>query len=127
MKINASIVGLGRVGSILLQQLYIKNERGINIVAVAEIQETPGKIFARDHNIKISSIEEIAEYGEKIDLIFELTGNSEVRRQMRNLLKEKNNNHTVIATETVAILICLMLSDKELPGVHEHIGYWLFL
>ena len=123
MEINVSIIGLGRVGSILLQQMVIFKDRGINIIAVAEIDETPGKIYARDQKIKICSLEEIVSFNDKIDIIFELTGNVEIRRQLRNLLREKNNNHTVIAPETVAILICLLLTDKTLPDVHEHKGY----
>ena len=123
MKINIAIVGLGRVGSILLKQMVNNKNKGINIIAVAEISETPGKIFAKEQNIKISSLDEIARSDERIDIIFELTGEFEVRKLLRNILRDTKNDHTVIATETIGTLICLVLTDKSLPDVHNHKGY----
>lgn len=123
MKINIAIIGLGRVGSILLQQMIKYKKKGVNIIAVAEISETPGKILALKEKINITSMEEIVKFGNKIDLIFELTGKVDVRHRLRNLLKESNNNYTVIVTEIIATLICMLETDKILPDVHEYKGY----
>jgi len=123
MKINIAIIGLGRVGSILLQQMILFKKKGINILSVAELSETPGKLLAREQKIPITSLEEIVKLGKKADLIFELTGSIEVRQKLRNLLKESNNNYSVIVTETIATLICLILTDKTLPDVHANKGY----
>lgn len=123
MTINIAIIGLGRIGSILLQQMQLSKERGINILAVAELNETPGKIFAQANDIPINTMEGIAGLNEEVDIIFELTGNMDVRRELRNMLAVSKNRHTVIATETLAIMICSLLTDKELPDVHSHTGY----
>jgi predicted dinucleotide-utilizing enzyme len=123
MKLNIAIIGLGRVGSILLQQMLNSEEKGISIAAVAEIAETPGKLLAREKKIKIKSLDEIINMGKKIDIIFELTGQYEVRQELRHKLMDIKNYHTVIAPETIAILICLMFTDKDLPDVHAHKGY----
>lgn len=120
---DLAVIGLGRVGSILLQQLEKFKTKGIHIVAVAEPGETPGKIFAKDKNINIKTLEEISSMGNKVDIIFECTGDDFVRKNLRSLLMAKNNLHTIIATETIASLICLMLTDKELPDFHKHKGY----
>jgi len=123
MKINIAIIGLGRIGSILLQQILRYQDMGVNIVAVAEIAETPGKILARKNKLNIIKTEEIVAMGEKVDIIFELTDNIEFRQQLRNMLKESKNYNTVIAVETIAVLICLMLTNKSMPNVHKHTGY----
>lgn len=123
MLINIAIVGLGRVGSILLQQILNFEERGIKIVAVAEIAETPGKLLAREKKIKIDSLDAIINMGKQVDIIFELTGKYEVRQEVRHKLMDIKNYHTVIAPETIATLICMMFTDKKLPNVHAHKGY----
>ena len=58
-----------------------------------------------------------------IDIIFELTGSNSVRKELRHKLMHRKNFHTVVAPETMAVLICLMLTDKDLPDVHTHKGY----
>ncbi len=123
MKINIAIIGLGKVGSILLQQMLKYKEKGITISAVAEISETPGKILAKEHKIKIKTLNEIIDLGKKIDVIFELTGQYEVRQELRHKLMDNKNFHSVIAPETIAILICIMLTGKSMPDVHLHKGY----
>ena len=123
MKISVVIIGLGRVGSILLQELIKHQSKGIDIIAVSEPEETPGKILAKSKGIKNLPIEEICRLGEKVDIIFELTGSSEVRQSLRGQLESMKNRHTIIGPETMASLICMILSDKELPLVHEHTGY----
>ncbi len=123
MEINIAIIGLGRVGFILLQQLLKNRQKGVNIQAVADLQETTGKDYARTQSVPIKSMKEIALLSDKIDIIFELTGSAEVRTELRNLLRDNKNSHTVIATETIAALISLLLTEESLPDVHQHKGY----
>ncbi len=123
MKINIAIIGLGRIGSVLLQQMLNYKDKGVTISAVAEISETPGKILAREHKIKIKNLDEIINLGKNVDIIFELTGQYEVRQELRHKLMDNKNFHSVIAPETIAFLICLMLTNKEMPDVHLHKGY----
>jgi predicted dinucleotide-utilizing enzyme len=123
MNINIAIIGLGRVGSILLQELLKNREKGISIIAAGELADTPGRRMARENKIDIMSIEDIVALGKKIDIIFELTGELNVTRQLRTLLQLSNNSYTVIATETIATMIFLLMSVKNLPDVHDHKGY----
>jgi predicted dinucleotide-utilizing enzyme len=121
--INIAIVGLGRLGFIILQQMLDNKAKGINIIAASELNDTPGKKFAMENNITLISIEEIINLGTKVDLIFDLTGDMNIRNNMRHLLKDKGNNHTVIVTENISALISLLSSNITLPDVHENKGY----
>jgi predicted dinucleotide-utilizing enzyme len=123
MKLSIAIIGLGRVGSLLLQQILRFRDKGLEIVAVSEPAETPGCILAKSQNIPNKPLEEVGLLGESVDIIFELTGKPELRQSLRNLLEAKKNHHTIVASETIASLICLMLTDKDLPDVHAHKGY----
>jgi len=121
--VNVAIVGLGRVGSEFLDQISILKDKGVHILAAAELGDTPGKKEAADSGIEIKSAEDIAGMGESLDIIFDLTGNSEVRTSLRNTLKNSENKHTVIAPETFAYLVWSLINDKPLPDVHQHKGY----
>jgi predicted dinucleotide-utilizing enzyme len=123
MTISVAIIGLGRVGSILFKEILRFRDKGLRIVAVAEPAETPGKILARMEGVEVKMMEEICLMDDSVDLIFELTGNAQVRQSLREILNARKNRHTVVATETIASMICLMLTDKELPSVHDHVGY----
>ena len=69
------------------------------------------------------SIKEIVDMGDQIDIIFDLSGNEETRKQLREQLEASNNNHTVIAPENVARLVWSLITNKPLPDVHEKKGY----
>ncbi len=118
-----AIVGLGRVGSKFISKMIGLVEKGVEIIAVAEKEETEGKKIAEKEGFSIKEEHEIAAMGSAIDVIFDLTGQPEVRQKLRDILKQNKNLHTVIAPETVAYLICSILEDGELPDVHEHKGY----
>jgi len=120
---NIAIIGLGRVGSIFLAQMMKQGARGIVIAAVAESGDTPAKASALAAGITLSSAEDIASSGPKIDVIFDTTGNEAVRRMLRERLRADGNDHTVIAPETVTRLIWQLIGDGPLPDVHSRIGY----
>jgi glyceraldehyde-3-phosphate dehydrogenase/erythrose-4-phosphate dehydrogenase len=113
---NIAIVGLGRIGAAFLgamqQQMY-----GINIVCVSELADTPAKARAIAAGIKIASLDEIASMEDKIDIVFDLTGIVSVRKELREKLHASNNNHTIIASETIVRMIWSMISDKALPVI----------
>jgi hypothetical protein len=46
-----------------------------------------------------------------------LTGIPDVRKELREKLLASNNNHTVIASETIARLIWSLVGDSELPMI----------
>lgn len=115
-KQNIAIIGLGRIGSAFLGAMLQKKEN-INLVCVAEQADTPAKAQAVANGVKIATLEEIVAMGERIDIIFELTGMRAIRHELREKLLAANNAHTVIASETVARLIGSLISDIKLPVI----------
>jgi predicted dinucleotide-utilizing enzyme len=115
-KQNIAIIGLGRIGSAFLGAMLQKKE-SINLVCVAEQADTPAKALAVANAVRIATLDEIVAMGDKIDIIFELTGIHATRQELREKLLAVNNAHTVIASETVARLIGSLISDTNLPVI----------
>ncbi|MDX8399873.1 MAG: hypothetical protein R8K20_06455 [Gallionellaceae bacterium] len=123
-KQSIAIVGLGRVGSVFLEKLLGAANKGIEIVAVAEMGPTAGAALAKENGIENMSISQMMEKSESIDIVFDLTGLAVVRKELRESMVASGNKHTVIATESIASFIWLLISDGEaLPNVHAKIGY----
>jgi len=121
---SIAIVGLGRVGATFLEGLLNHDSDGIHIVAVSETGDTPGKKLAQSHGIPVQDIDTLIARGEKIDILFDLTGSAKVRQELRDKMVVSNNRHTLIATESVAQLIwSLISSETALPKVHAKAGY----
>jgi len=115
-KQNIAIIGLGRIGSAFLDAMQQKKQ-SINLVCVAERTDTPAKAKAAAAGIKIAMLDEIIAMGNVIDIIFDLTGIPDVRKELREKLLASKNNHTVIASETIVRLIWSLISDAELPVI----------
>ena len=118
-----AIVGLGRVGTEFLNKMIDYRPKGVEIVAVAEVADTPGKGAAASAGLNVKSSDEIASIGEDLDIIFDLSGDAATRKSMREALQKSGNNHTVVAPETFAYLLWSIMSDNPLPDVHSHKGY----
>lgn len=119
-----AIVGLGRVGSVFLAKLLSQSNKGISIVAVAEKGQTVGVETAKANGIENLNLDQIVARGDSIDILFELTGSSAVRQELREKLMASGNRHTVLATESIATFIWALISEGEdLPNVHAKTGY----
>ncbi len=118
-----AIIGLGRVGGEFLKKMVGMKEKGIEVVAVAELSETPGKVLARSYDIPVKSDKEIVNMGSDVDIIFDMSGIASVRRGLREMLSVSQNYHTVIAPENIAHFIWVLISSEKLPEVHERSGY----
>ena len=112
-----AIVGLGRIGSAFLKQMLQKRSRGIQLVSAAETNDTPGRQLAQQSGITVQSLDAIVAQGAQIDVIFELTGMPQVRRELRDKLVASKNNHTVIASESILRVIWALISDEALPVI----------
>lgn len=123
-KQRIAIVGLGRVGSVFLDVLLKQQGKALDLVAVAESNSTSGRAKAQTAGVKILTVPEVLTHSAEIDIIFDLTGVAEVRRQLRDGLAAGGNRHTVIAPESIAKLIwSLAVPDGELPDAHPSSGY----
>lgn len=114
---NIAIIGLGRIGSAFLSEMLRKKGGGINLAYAAEIMNTAGKAQAIAAGIEIVSLDAIVALGDKIDVIFDLSGLPSVRSELRQKLTAANNRHTTIASETIARVIWALISDESLPVI----------
>lgn len=112
-----AIIGLGRIGSAFLSQMLLKRSQGIELVCAAEAADTLGRQLAAKSGIAIKSLDDIVALGNRLDVIFELTGLPEVRRELREKLVASKNAHTVIASETILRVIWALISQDALPVI----------
>ncbi len=112
-----AIIGLGRIGSAFLSQMLQKRSQGIELVCAAEAADTPGRQLAVKSGIAIKSLDDIVALGNRIDVIFDLTGLPDVRRELRDKLVASKNAHTVIASETIVRVIWALISQDALPVI----------
>ncbi len=115
--VKIAIAGLGRVGSTFVEKLVEFDGKGVSIVAVAEKkQDAPGVEMAKAKGLKVFDSEEaILDMREEIDVIFDLTGDKAVERNLRFKQVRSGNMHTVIVPRTVAVLIWNLISEEVLP------------
>ena len=112
-----AIIGLGRIGSAFLRNMLGRRAHGVELAAVAETGDTPGRQMAIDAGLPLMTLDEIVALGAGVDVLFDLTGIPAVRRELRDKLMERDNYHTVIASESIARLIWALTSDDLLPVI----------
>lgn len=117
-KQNIAIVGLGRVGTAFLDEMLCLTEKGIKVAYGVERTDTEGKAQASAAGVRMVTLDELVGIGDQVDVIFDLTGNPDVRKALREKLAASGNRHTVVAPETIARMMwSVMSSEKELPVV----------
>lgn len=123
-KQSIAIVGLGTLGSAFLEELLGQPNEGVEIVAVVEKNKTAGLALAETRGIRNLSLDELIAKGDKLDILFDLTGVSEVRQEIRDKLRASGNRHTIVATENIARMVwTLIASGAELPRSRAKAGY----
>jgi predicted dinucleotide-utilizing enzyme len=119
-----AIIGLGRIGSSFLEQMLQRRKRGLEVVCVSEPSDTPGRQRAIQAGIALKTLDEIVALGHGVDVIFDLTGRTEVRRELRDKLVTTKNRHTVIASESIVRVMWALVSEDALPVIEGRvIGY----
>jgi len=117
-KIQVALLGLGEVGQDFAEMFLERIQEGgrpVEIAAVAHRRpDSPVALgFAQSGVPVFADAVEVTSLGEKIDIIFDLTGNPDVRRALREALQASGNRHTVIAPEVVAQLLWLFFNEGE--------------
>ena len=126
--IKVALLGLGRIGQQFTTSLSKHIDDGkkpIEIVAIAEKDSgsSAAKAFS-DKGVPVySDALEIVGMGEKVDIIFDLTGVPSVRQAMRDKLQDMENFHTVIVPEVFARLMWSFLEDGEMVDAPVRSGY----
>jgi predicted dinucleotide-utilizing enzyme len=123
-KQSIAIVGLGGVGSAFLSELLGQPNNGVEIIAVVESAVTPGSVLAKASGIRSVSIDELVEMGDRLDILFDLTHEAAVRKELREKLMVSGNRHTIVATENIArMILALISSGVDLPKSSAGAGY----
>jgi homoserine dehydrogenase len=116
--IRVALLGLGEVGETFAEQFLEKIQESkipVEIVAVAHRHlESPVALGFAQNNIPVyKDALDITEMGEKVDIIFDLSGNTWVRQNLRLKLLETKNHHTVIAPEVIARLLWYFFDEAS--------------
>lgn len=122
-KIRVAMVGAGETATPLLEQLLAAPF--VEIVGVAELDLTlPGVDIARAAGVPVTdNFIELAEQGERIDIIIDLTGSSKVREDLRRFLQFSGNTRTVIMHERIALLMMSLSAGKLQQTRHQPLMY----
>lgn len=118
--VKVALLGLGEVGEKFAEHFLEKIQEehaNVDIVAVAHRDlESPVALgFIHSKVPVFKDAMEVVTLGAKVDIIFDLTGDPEVRRKLRTALQETHNQHTVIAPEVVAHLLWNFFGEGDLP------------
>lgn len=118
--VKVALLGLGEVGEKFAEHFLAKIQEehvNVEIVAVAHRDlESPVALGFLHSGVPVfRDAMEVVTLGAKVDIIFDLTGDPEVRRQLRQALQDTHNHHTVIAPEVVAHLLWNFFGEGELP------------
>jgi len=112
------------MGSAFLEELLGQPNEGVKIVAVVEKNNSPGLALAKAHGIRNISLDELIGIGDDLDILFDLTGVTTVRQEIRDKLQAAGNHHTIVATENIARMVwALIASGAELPRTTANVGY----
>lgn len=127
-KIKVALLGLGSVGETFAEHFLEKiQEEHINveIVAVASrhLDSPVAMGFAHSNVPVFQDALEVVNLGEKVDIIFDLTGNEELRKTLRTRLQETNNRHTVLAPEVFAHLLWNFFGETTALPQSAKTGY----
>jgi len=116
-KIKIALLGLGNVGQEFAEAFLEMIQEGgkpIEIAAIAH-HDLGSPVALGFQQNKVPSFEDalgVIGMGEEIDIIFDLTGNSTTRTELRKGLQASNNQHTVIAPEMIAKLLWMFFDDN---------------
>ena len=125
--VRVALLGLGEVGEKFAEHFLEKIQEEhvkVEIVAVAHRKlDSPVALgFAHSKVPVFQDAMEVVSLGAKVDIIFDLTGDPELRKKLRTALQDTHNQHTVIAPEIMAHLLWNFFGEGELP-FSERPGY----
>ena len=118
--VKVALLGLGEVGETFAEHFLEKIQEDhvkVEIVAAAHHNlESPVALGFIQNGVPVfEDALEVVSMGAKVDIIFDLTGDPELRKKLRVALQESHNQHTVIAPEVVAHLLWNFFGEGELP------------
>jgi acetaldehyde dehydrogenase (acetylating) len=109
-KQNIAIVGLGKGGTTFLSAILSKS-KSVHLACVVETMDTPGKTQAAAAGVKVATMDELIAMGQDVDVIFDLTGNPSVVKELRHKISSSFNGHTVVASDIIGQLVWALIVD----------------
>lgn len=127
-KVNVALLGLGSVGEKFAENFLEKIQEdhiNVEIVAVSTLEtESPVAMgFAHSKVPVFKNAMDVIGLGKKVDIIFDLTGDPALRKNLRTGLQESKNDHTVIAPEVMAHLLWNFFGEKAEMPKSKKTGY----
>ena len=127
-KITVVMIGLGRVGGKFYQQFTNLNPEHIEIIGISEPnQDNPLLKDANERGIPNFAEYEVMlqKFGADIDIIMDTSNRPEIKQAIRQILRETDNQHTVLVPMIVDYLMWYLLPGAETiqQSHHEDIGY----
>lgn len=117
--INVAIIGAGKGGTGILRMLLALDN--INIIGLADIDEKAlGIKIARENGIYITNDYTNLINNEKIDVIFDATGDSEVEEDIKHKIKD---DIVFIQSKAALLFMSMVKRNEELLMVNEHTGH----
>ena len=125
--VKVALLGLGEVGEKFAEHFLEKIQEehvNVEIVAVAHRNlESPVALGFSQNKVPVfQNALDVVNMGAKVDVIFDLTGDPDLRRKLRTGLQEAYNQHTVIAPEVIAHLLWNFFGEGDLPH-SDQTGY----
>ena len=118
--VKVALLGMGEVGETFAEHFLEKiQEEHVNVEIVAvESRDLESHVALGFSHSKVPVFQnalDVIQMGAKVDIIFDLTCDPELRKKLRMGLQESHNQHTVIAPEVVAHLLWNFFGEGELP------------
>jgi len=108
--LNIAVIGLGKAGSAFLDAILNK-KNNVNLACIVEPNDTIGKAKAIAAGVKACTIDEVVAMGKDLDIIFDLSGNPSVARELRHKLNSTFNGHTVVAPDSITRLVWSLIAS----------------
>lgn len=119
-KINIALIGAGRTGTPLLKEM-IKYSY-INIVGVADLNEAAEgmKVAAENNLFATTNPVDLISKGDEIDILVEVSGDTTLKKVIKDYLQNTNNKKTIIMHDMVARLFISMTTQQAelIPSLH---------
>jgi acetaldehyde dehydrogenase (acetylating) len=119
-KVRVAMVGGGRTGTPLLEEML--RTPYIEVVGVADVNpDSPGAQVARESGVFFTTDALLfASKGDEIDLLIEVSGDSALKRRLKDAFIAEGNRHTIMMHDLVARLFTSMVthSDTLIPTFH---------
>lgn len=127
-KIKVALLGLGSVGQEFAEnflEIIQEGKKDVEIVAVAHHdKESAVALGFQQNGVKFfEDAGDVVKLGEEVDIIFDLTGNSDTRQSLRKGMMDTHNRHTVIAPEMMARMLWMFFDGNGNLSTAKAGGY----